>query len=40
MVMNKLWKTLKHAPTLIEMVFLCMTSGKCDKDQKMTVKQP
>ncbi|HEV3223098.1 MAG TPA: hypothetical protein VGZ90_09475 [Puia sp.] len=38
--MNKLWKTRKRAPTLIEMAFLCYRLGVLLKNFKNTVKQP
>jgi hypothetical protein len=37
--MNKLWKTLKLAPALIEMAFLCIRSHKSDRDHKTVVKR-
>jgi hypothetical protein len=39
MVMNKLWKTCKHARVLIEMAFLCMRNDEGLKDYKNNVKQ-
>jgi hypothetical protein len=40
MVMNKLWKTRKRAPTLVEMAFLCVRTGRCVKVDLKNVKQP
>jgi hypothetical protein len=39
MLMNKLWKTCKHARTLIKMAFLCSRFDDWWLDAKNSVKQ-
>jgi hypothetical protein len=38
--MNKLWKTRKHARTLIQMAFLCVLVDLAGESGQHTVKQP